>query len=66
MHCCGALCSTLAQIQEKKNPFTRSENGQEKSRDDSIHSLHDSSTNKGLITELDVFNMHLRQQRLGH
>lgn len=35
----------------------RTENGQEKSGDNSIHSLHDSSINKGLITELSVFNM---------
>lgn len=49
-----------AQIHEigKEIPlFMRSENGQEKYRDDSIHSLHDSSINKGLITELNVFNM---------
>lgn len=35
-----------------------------KSCDDSIHSLHDSSTNKGLITELNVFNMQLLQHRV--
>lgn len=58
MPCCIGQCA--AQIQEiwKKCPFfTRRENGQEKSRDDSIHSLHNSSTNKGLITEPNVFNM---------
>lgn len=37
--------------------FTASES-QEKSRDDSIHSLQYSSINKGLITELNVFNMY--------
>lgn len=58
----GMLCSLLHRLNKyEKNFFsfffTASES-QEKSRDDSIHSLQYSSINKGLITELNVFNMY--------